>query len=642
MELVDLLTSENEGGIVVVDDYYSQPELNSVDAEALTNLYRLIDSKITYRKCLCKLLSLPTTANPDEILRHIEPNIEALWQAYETDALARKSLEPLFEDIETQRSGNRPALDAITKFCKDKLKISPSTFGCLDEAADALSNCIVAFVDFRLKKNRSTEDAIADHEKARDSYLTRRNFNGKRPPKLVYLISSSLPSSDNLQAFRTATGIRTAFFHPIRKSDLSVSMLEEQLERWKKRYSAATNLDEYLTTMTTAVKESSDKLLEQLDQVELHDLAILNIFKLAAERESLQSYLTWLLSEALASKLRTSPALQKELLPVNTHLPPLDGKLKLGSLLFEIFSQIAISPASLNTSIPSFGDIYVSKKAPKQTQTNNETTTNSRDIHLVITPACDLLRCDDSFNALCVEGIETVAKPNMEELLKEGILFGNGSHVIQYGEGAKKTYAYIRWNKKGLRTISVKDLSSTRKYSKIARLSELFAQEIKEQVLSDVSRIGLPIYPTFSVSARILVRCKFGNMSHECDLSAEDFEGAMVTKGKVESTSQEIYVIGFAEQFATWMRTEFIPQAKGKFNGGKIPNEFLNIEEFFNDWSNYNVELAKNKQKSECGGPLVFKFVEQINDGEAPNNKVEIIVAAAEVASDSQDFIAPK
>lgn len=623
MDLTKVLASDADSRVVIIDDHFAPPDLSRLDADALTRLYRQINRHAFQRRDLASLLGLDVKTQAGVLMGLVEANAQRLWDAYQDDTHTHGYLATLFSDMELDRGADRQALDTISTFCKNELQLNPLTFGSLASASEALKTCTIAFVDFRFKAGIAVDKAISGHQNYRESYQAKYEFDSQKLPKIVYLISSSLPRPENLQAFRVATGLRAAFFKPIRKSDLTPDLLSAEIRRWKVRYPAAFKLDMYLTEMSDAVSASAKALGGQLDGLELHDLAMLNMFKLAVERESLQDYLTWLLSEALASKLRSTPRLQLPLLPNEGGLAPLDGKMKLGTVLFELFSQIAISPLPAAKSPPAFGDVYVRAKDYKKS--------TSREVMLAITPACDMLRCDPEDEVLCVRGEEAEAKPNMEDLLKQHVLFGKGSHVVQYKNSDQKKYAYIRWGIKKLRTISAKDLSNTRKYTKVARLSELFAQEVKELALSDASRIGVPVYPAFLVSTHAAVKMKFSQtITLQKDLSAQSFECAIVTKGRTDpDKSTEVHFLAFTEQFADWIRDEFLPEAKAKFPDGKLPAKFSNIDTFLQQWSDCNVELKNGTSKSECGGALKFKFVDKIDDVDASeNDTIEIVVAA--------------
>jgi hypothetical protein len=628
MDLMQVLASNSNGRVIVVDDYYATPNFSAVDADVLTRFFRHLDDHPGYRRKLAKVLERSPRSTAGDLMLVVEGAIPKLWGVYQNDPKMKRCLDPLFEALNLIRDGDRAALDTICSYFSKKHKITPETFGSLEEAKDALKKCSIAFVDFRFKAGLSVDKAISSHEAYSSSYRERYEYNGAKFPKIVYLISSSLPRQENLEAFRAATGLRAAFFSPMRKDSISIDALGQEFARWQSQYPAAQKLDTYLTQTSEAVKLAADALREQLERLELHELAMLNAFKLAIEQESLQDYLTWLLSESLASKLRGMPILQPALLPTDSDLP-LDGKLKIGAVLFELFSQIAISPVDATSAHPAFGDVY----AVREQKIKSDPAPNPagvRDVALVISPACDLQRCSVDDMVLCVRGKETETKPNMQDLLKHGVLFGKGSHVIQYQQENEKRYGYMHWDHKQIITLSVKDLLNPRKHVKVARLSELFAQEQKEMALSNASRIGLPVYPSFMVPTKTAVRMKFGDVTYQRDLSAQqNFECAIVIKGRRDPAHDEqgAYFLAFTEQFANWMRTEFLPSAKERFGGGTVPPKFSNVENFMGSWADLHIELKGGKTHSDVGGALKFSLVDELDGADAGNNMVEVVVA---------------
>lgn len=608
MELADVLARGGEGRVIVVDDYYARPSLAVVGDDAYTALYHHLDGDAVARAAVCTAVGLAAGESLESIMAGVEREINTLWDRY-ADGSLKDALGPLFVPVEEARAGSQMALSAIEKFARDELNTEPLTFGSLEDAKDALSNCTLAFVDFRFQASASAEQAIEVHERFADNYRARLQFEQQRCPKIVYLISSSMPSAEWLASFRKATGLRLAFFKPLRKSDVSAGFLSAEHTRWQSRFAAAGGLDAYLSAMSDAVQASATKLCQQVDEIELHDLAILRLFRLAVEHESLQSYLTWLLSEAMASKLRLAPQLQSSLV-LEASMPPLDGKLKLGDTLFELFSQIAISPVELGDSRPGFGDVYVAvpvappavasavasgEPAPiaategavaegaapatagglaaaGASAVPPEDARRPRKVLLVISPACDLARFSLDDVVLCIEGTQLEDKPNMEELLKAGALFGKGSHVIQYGQGADKKYAYINWDPGAFRTYPVKEMENTACFTRVARLSEMFAQEVKELAMAKASRVGIQVNPPFAVSAKVVVRCKYSGVAHDDDLSTMGFESAMVIKGRVDTkSSQDGKILGFTEQFVEWMRGTFFEAARARLPSGPPP-----------------------------------------------------------------------
>ena len=622
MDLLQVLKSR-DGTIVVVDDHFAEPDVTHLDASDLTRFHRYLSDNSDALSRVARLIGLEGSPIPSEVVAKAEADAPHLWLCYRANESAYAELASLFATIKLQHEGETQKLRLLVEFCQNELQVNPATFSSLADAATTLNDCVIAFVDFYLKAGVSGQAAIAEHTNFRNQYRQRYSHNEARWPKIVFLVSSKLPGRDQLQEFRAATGLRSAFFLPLRKGDLTVEVLRSHLAQWFAHYAATAQLDNYLTEMSLAVQDCSKSLIADIERLELHDLTMLDTLKLSAERESLQGYLTWVLSESLASKVRSSPSLQKSLLPKEEALTLLDGKLMPGSVLFELFSDIAVSPISNDDSRPAFGDIYAS-----QNQAGDAT---QNEWLLAITPACDLIRCSPEDSVLCVRGALTKADPNMEVLLTKKSLFGKGSHVIRYRTEGQSEYAHIKWMlKRGLVTLPAKLLMSTEEYKKVARLSELFAQEVKELVLGEVSRVGIPIDTVFSVAGTVAVRINFivgkdeDPIVMERDLSDKDFISAVITKGRLDGTeddSQEFLV--FTQQFSEWLKTEFFPAVRENFR--KYPAKLEAVEKFFGEWTAWHVLLNNQRMKTECGGSLSFKY----GSSETPcaNNRMEIIVS---------------
>lgn len=620
MDLLQTLKTR-DGSIVVVDDDLAPPDLRHLPPDDLTRFFEYLENDQGARARVAQLLDMDAASAPGNLVSKAEQQASQLWALYIQDETAYADLAHLFTTVKLQHAGDTQKLNLLLDFCRKELGVTPRTFVSLQEAAESLGDCVIAFVDFYLTSGIAVADAIAQHKAHKDSYRKGYKHQDEEWPKIVFLVSSKVPAREELQQFRLETGLRSAFFIPMRKGDLTEGHLQLKMKSWATRYAATAELSRYLTVMSEAVKRSADAVDRDLDRLELQDLAMLDAIKLSAERESLQAYLTWLLSETLASKVRSSEGLQKSLLPKSEALWPLDGKLMPHSVLFELFSDIAISPTSATEGTPAFGDVYAAKLPSGET---------SRNLLLVISPACDLIRCDPNDPVLCVEGEVTKADASMASLLQKKTLFGKGSHVIRYRSTNGSEFAHITWKvKKGLKTLPVNALAS--QYKKTARLSELFAQEVKELALADASRIGVPVDPMFAVAGKVEVRVNFTLANGEepvrlaMDLSDKDFISAVITKGRVDSNKSEPQeILVFTDQFSTWLLQEFFPAVRAKTT--RQIAKLMPIEDFFLQWQTWHVVLS-SPSKYECNGALLFRHGSGDGSADCPSNKMEIIVS---------------
>jgi hypothetical protein len=626
MNLLEALKAR-PGAVVIVDDQLGPPDVAHLNDSDLTRFHELVSSNSAARQRLCDLLAIDPDTSASDVVSRAEARAEQLWGLYSADRAQHPELALLFESVYLRQQAATLKLNLLREFLRREYQVEAEVYASLPAAAGALSNCIVAFIDFFLTAGMSADSAIATHRAFGEEYRRRFSDGTTHWPKIVFLVSSQLPGPVRLQEFREAVGIRSAFFSPIRKGDITDDSLRSRLNAWSLNYLGAAQLDRYLSKMGEGVQASATSLIQDLDRLELQDLTMLATLKLAAERESLQGYLTWLLSESIAARIRSSPSLQTQLIPKQNDLALLDGKLLPSSVLFELFSAIAVAPIQGDDAKPAFGDIYaVIQQAENRTD----------ELLLAITPACDLIRCAMDDSVLCVRGSLAKADRSLEGLLQKKSLFGKGSHVISYKTAEGTRYAHIEWRlKKGLISVPVRALMCELNFKKIARLSELFAQEVKELALADLSRVGTPVDPMFVVAGNVVVRLNLNvgrgvePVTVEHDLADKPFISAVITRGRLEESGEttaepedrEFLVV--TQQFVDWIRQEFLPEVKEKC---PAPNGKLQqLEVFFAQWSTWNIMLNENRSKSECGGTLLFKYGKI--EGACTSNRMEIIVS---------------
>jgi hypothetical protein len=623
MNLIEVIKSR-PGAVVIVDDQFATPDVDHLDSADLTRFHEFIRADITVRERVRNLLAIADAITDSELVRRAEAGAQQLWTRYSADKTQYPELAILFQSIDLRQQTATLRLDIVRDLLRREYQVEAQVFASLAEARTALSNCVIAFVDFFLTPGMIADNAIASHRTFREQYRLRFSEGTTRWPKIVFLVSSQLPNTTRLREFREAVGIRSAFFAPLRKSDINEEMLRNLLLAWSVNYPAAAQLDQYLSKMSEGVSESATSLIQDLDRIELQDLTLLATLKLAAERESLQGYLTWLLSESIAAKLRAAPSLQSQLIPKQNALTLLDGNLFPSSVLFELFSAIAVAPFEGDESIPAFGDVY-----RQSDQLNNPT----GEVLLAITPACDLIRCAMDDLVLCVRGNLAHANSSLEGLLLKRSLFGKGSHVISFKSSEGTKYAHIAWRlNRGLISVPVNSLMND--FKKIARLSELFAQEVKELAVADLSRVGTPVDPMFAVAGHVTVRVKLslgkelGTAFVEYDLSDMHFISAVITRGRLEepgvtAQTEDRWFLVFTQQWVDWVKQVFLPEVRGQCPS---PNAKLKqLEDFFAQWSTWHLELNENGSRFECGGTLLFKYGK--NDSSCPSNRMEVIVS---------------
>lgn len=604
------------GALVVVDDALQPPNFAIISSDALTAMYQNLAESEETRKQFTQLLGIApekaATFGAEALMGETDQNLGELWKHY-IGGMHDDLLKPLFNEFGVRYYNDRRRIDTLIKTLKEIYGVEPLCFATLEDAKPYLATCILAFIDFYLGGVYTAEEARQKHAEVKDELSTKFAFNGAKWPKVIVLVSSALPDHDGLSVFRKATGIKSAFFQTLDKKNIEAAFVESTLRRCLEQYVAATKLNGYLESVQEEILAVANDIREEVAKLELHDLTALKALRLDAESESVQAYITWLLSEAMASRLRAAEVLQRPVLPPEGEYALLDGKLLPGSVLFELFSDIAVAPlpsAEDETKI-AFGDVLV-RVLPV------ENPPQPQQLILVISPACDLARCLLDYEVLCVHGAILDTSPSLQDLLSKAYEFGKGSLVLKHKGHDGWQYSRIKWQIKRLTSVVVNDLKDHAKYKRIARLAEVFAQEVKDLALSQVSRVGTPIDPSFSVALQALVRLNIpagkGAQPIEfvADLSEFDYVPAVMAMGREAKLSGDNdsdkpleKTVIFSRQFIEWLQSK-LDELKQAHNITKLNN----ISEHFGEPTSYKVALNASSQASAVNGDVKISYTD--------------------------------
>lgn len=592
--------------VVVVDDSLMPPNFKSLSSSALTALYSVVDEDGDKLKLLTELLGLDRSVDPGEAVDAAEARASELWGYFISEQYV-DLLSPLFSELASEYQSKRYRVDSLIQILTELYGIAPNTFSSLEDARQALGACAVAFVDYYASAEIDNDIAATNlHVEYKDALCAKYTFEGADWPKVVFLISHDLPSPNGLANFRQLTGIKSAFFIPLDKKHIELRYVQRLMYNCIDQYPISVQLSRYLDTVHDAIATASRTISSEIERLELHDLVALKSLRLDAESESVQSYLTWLVSEALAAKVRTAPKLKTSLIPEQNSYVPIDGKLLPQSVLFELYSEIAAAPIS-NDDVDHLvmGDVFEVRSDALP----------SRNLMLIIAPACDLMRCALEYDVICVGGSLLDTSSELSELLGKSYSFGKGQLVLKHAIEGRSVYSKISWDKKRICTIKRRDFNNRDVYVRMARLSEVFTNEVKELALSHLARVGTPIDPSFSVALKALVRCKI-KLSKDTaveffhDLSDKDFVSAILSMGREANADDNSdaapleETILFSAQFHSWI-IDVLQEEGEKLPAGSDRGKFEKILNFFGDPKNLRVISGKNIES----GAIKIKYV---------------------------------
>ena len=231
------------GSVVIIDDLYLAPNPESVDGSALSAFYRALKSSSEDCAALGALLEIPETTDPEELVNVANENLAKLYDAHL--AGQHQFLQILFADLDEQKTAELRRLRNLEQVVTKYFGVAPKTFGSLEAARADLSTCSVVFIDFFLEGVSNHEEARQHHKAISDELATKVTYDEEVFPKVVVLMSTSLPAPSVLALFRKDTGIRGAFFHTMEKADFLQSEIEAHLKEFVESYASAKQLNGY-------------------------------------------------------------------------------------------------------------------------------------------------------------------------------------------------------------------------------------------------------------------------------------------------------------------------------------------------------------------------------------------------------------
>jgi len=545
---------QGTGTIVIVDDLYLAPNPDTVSGAALATLLKLLQRNSADCGALANVLGKPDVAQPNQLVDLVNDDLHRVYEAYLSGEHAY--LRSLFADLDEKQTAGLRRLRVLENELTAFFKVKPIVFGSLEAARADLKTCSLAFIDFFLEGVNSHEEARRHHASVSVELAAKVSYGKENLPKVVVLMSTSLPQTNELAIFRKETGVRSAFFHTLDKAAFVPEVLRARFEGYLGSYGTASQLNTYLEAAESEIMSVATNLAADIrTRLDVHDLTILKTLRLDGESDTTQAYLTLLLAEALAARVRMAEGLQAEVLPREHSYgdAPFDGKLLPSSVLFELFADLAVAPASSTAEFKvAFGDVV---------EALDEAEKGS--LYLAISPACDLQRCPPDYEVLLVPGVVVQSNADLSTLFQGTYNFGHGSLVLRVpGAGALATYKSITFDVKHLRTMPASLIHTATRFRRMARLSEVFAQEVKTLALNHAARVGVPVDPSFSIGLRAKIRFSFTGdekgapqVQGEHDIDGTEFLPAVLAMGRELGDTELRATVMFSAQFKERLQT---------------------------------------------------------------------------------------
>ena len=616
---MDLLNVVRIGAasVVVIDDLFAGPDFTHIPAESKHALLDAIEGNARDKAALQAALEADSE-DDQQLVENAVARADDLWALYSKNPDENLYLQALFSTFELEHA-EIIRLKQLVEYLSEFFGQEPKIFSSLEAAGDELSHCAVAFIDLFMSGAQTINAVLELHAGYNAQYRGQFRHEEAAWPKFIVLMSTRIPDEEHLRSFRQGAGIRSAFFRSLDKRRIEREEIERILSAWSIRYAAAAGLNRYLNDLSEVVTSSADRVIQDIDRIELHDLAILDAARLLADGSSLHSYISWLTSELLASRARMRAAERASSAPSRAADGAVDTNLVKESVLFDLFADITNAPAEASGH-PQFGEI-IARKA--------EINAANVPVFVALSPACDLARCSADYEVLLLRGDMTASGRTAAELLQLGAVFGKGKHLLKYRVGDDDRQGVIKWNTKtGLITRPAGTLADENAFIRLGRMAELFAYEVKEIAISQVSRVGLPVAPSVQRAGSVLVRVKFDlgigitPLEFRENAPALPTVCALITMGRVGDDGNEAEVVMLTEQFREWLNESVLPNLRERAGNTRIDALLHNIA----NWNEWHVKLD-----GKSGKPDFNDFVVRIVNDEPTNaaRGLEILVTPA-------------
>ncbi|NPT32898.1 hypothetical protein [Paraburkholderia xenovorans] len=630
--------------VVVVDDCFTKLDFSRIDGTDSARFERTVtEAQIEALRAEIPQLDSVEDFLVDELL------LEDAWKLWKAKPLEYRFLNALFQGFDAQAGAPSAPVEELVTFLRDTVGFDVKTHPSVEEAEDDIKASRLLFLDFNLKgqvpeleAGQTYAGAIIESYEQWGALLSEgARIDGASLERYVILMSSNLPDVPDLERFRQTTKIRSAFFQAVDKARITAEWTAKQLREKCNGDLTARGLSNMLNSFKQAVEHAARGLMEDIERLELHDLAFLQASRLNTEEQHIGNYLSWLFSEALAARTRGRP----ELSTAGAAIPDANqlyfsGRLRPGSLLFQLYSEVAFSyPWNVRPGRLRFGDVLREKHildqldfplsmledleqdcrhwldfAARQEVSESRMLNTGDKLLLVMSPACDLLRCSEDFEVLVVRGTVVQTVPDIVSAFGMPHPVSDG-YMMRRSSDPDDGVALIKWKTKAIKTVRWRTLANPRLFERCGRLNDTFSNDIKQKLMSDLSRVGVPIDPSF---ARPMTGCLWikGTVQGAQPILVKfptEFV-SMVQIGGRKGTASESGVVVLSEELVGWLSEE-LPKKFPAGNAGAaaLPGPVTNFVAELLEQPGYRFNIEKSVARfSRVSGKISFEdeFVE--------------------------------
>ena len=339
----------------MLDDAFAPPGAGSISRDDKNNWIDFVVTNKQAETALAHAFAAIDAANTDAMLEELisDPkHIVTLWEHHQSKTLTTANLDLLFKTYLLNRIGKLQKPLAVRDVLQKLVaKGHVRTVWKIEDIVGTTDQVDVAFIDFYLD----------DDEKETDALQRIRNYKEHLSKVKLLFFMSSRASIEVQQSVRNILGKRTAFFEVMRKTDVNEEYVSARIRERQATYLGNKSLEDLVHGLAEATYAAAEEFRRQCDDLEVHDLRLLNLARLAAEGESISAYLTWLASESIASKIRRIHSQTQPGTLLEGDQVSISGQAKQSKVLFELFSDVVFGPAQATGRHLQFGEILAPK-----------------------------------------------------------------------------------------------------------------------------------------------------------------------------------------------------------------------------------------------------------------------------------------
>ncbi|MEQ2024979.1 hypothetical protein ABLB84_04180 [Xenorhabdus szentirmaii] len=436
--------------------------------------------------------------------------LKVLWDLYH-DSKSNSPIGRFFEQYVRDKEYDLKILNTLRKYL-ESLNLEVVTTGRLDNGFEGDFDIIITDL-FLSSSQNSIDESISRINRIIDSTYNK---------PLLILMSRSTRLEEKSKEFRNKIDFIESMFSIIEKKQLlDGNKLSRVLTDLVENKTASHNILDFINKWREGVRSAAERSINILKTIDIADYKKIKQLMLDAEGESTSSYIIDIMSNLLQYELENERPIIESSVLLNeiksNYLPRISKDTNLQEIVEKIHCK-NITYYSINK-IQSIGigDILLIENLKKVKLSLKNYTLEENTVLLSISPACDLQRCNDKYNAIFLKGKLEPFK------IREWIKNTDTSQIIKIND----EFYFVDWDLKNPFTILYKQLKLNlikENLRIIAKLRDSYTLSMQQNSLSQIGRIGTiaPLPASSNIDVKFFYKNKYKEIT-ELNLDKNEY-----------------------------------------------------------------------------------------------------------------------